>query len=91
MRLFGSGCFIKAFIRCRGNVREMEREIGISYWAMRRMLDELIQKLHFEVEPTPETDATAQMQQILEKLDRGEMNAPDAIQALKQLKRTEPE
>lgn len=79
--------FAMTFVKCRGNVREMERELGISYWTVRRMLDDLIQQLGFEVEPVPEADATVQMQEILEQLDRGEISAAEATEALSQLKK----
>jgi hypothetical protein len=79
--------FAKTFIKCRGNVREMERELGISYWTVRRMLDDLIQQLGFQVEPIQDADATDQMQQILEQLDRGEISATEATEALSQLRR----
>ena len=45
--------FVHTFISCRGNVREMERALGISYWTVRRMLDDLIRKLGYEVESIP--------------------------------------
>ena len=40
--------FLLSFVRSRGNVKEMERELGISYWTVRRRLDELIEELGFE-------------------------------------------
>jgi hypothetical protein len=76
------------FIQCRGNIREMEREMGTSYWTLRRMIDELADKLGLEAEPLSEADATAQMQAILERLDRGEISATEATEALSRLKRS---
>jgi hypothetical protein len=76
------------FVKCRGNVKEMERELDISYWTVRRMLDDLIQRLGFEVELVP-GDREAQMQEILEQLDRGEINTAEASEALSQLRRAQ--
>jgi hypothetical protein len=82
--------FVQTFIQCRGNVREMERELGISYWTVRRMLDDVIERLGLEPGPVSEEDATTQMQEILEQLDRGEISAAEANEALSRLKRAGP-
>jgi hypothetical protein len=63
----------------------MERELGISYWTVRRRVDELIEELGFEAEPRAETDVTAQQIDILEQVDRGEITAVEASQLLSRL------
>ena len=40
--------FLESFIKSRGNVKEMERELGTSYWRIRSQLNTLIQELSFE-------------------------------------------
>jgi hypothetical protein len=80
-----SARFLETFVKCRGNVKQMERELDISYWTVRRMLDDLIQALGLEAEPLPEIDAVAQQREILEQLDRGEINAAEAAEMLAQL------
>ena len=75
--------FLEAFIRNRGNVKEMERETGDSYWAIRRRLDEVIAEMGFSVQP--ETDPANQRQEILERLKRGEIDAKEATRLLTQL------
>ena len=77
--------FLETFVRCRGNVKEMERELDISYWTVRRRVDELIEALGFEAEPPAETDLTAQQIDILEQVDRGEITAVEASQLLARL------
>lgn len=75
--------FLEKFIRNRGNIKEMERESGISYWAIRRQLDDVIAEMGFEpaeAAPTPLT-----RQEILERLSRGEINVPEATRLLKEL------
>jgi len=73
------------FIKCRGNVREMERELDISYWTMRRMIDDLIRKLGFDVDTEQEAEMV-DMQEILDRLDRGEISAAEANEALARAK-----
>jgi hypothetical protein len=77
--------FLLTFVRCRGNVKEMERELGESYWTVRRKLDELIEVLGFEAGPAEEADMAAQQLEILEQVDRGEITAAEAADRLSRL------
>jgi hypothetical protein len=74
--------FALTFVRCRGNVKEMERELGISYWTVRRRLDELIEELGFEPQPSADADETAHQIEILERVNRGEISAAEAFALL---------
>ena len=74
--------FLLTFVRCRGNVKEMERELGISYWTVRRRLDELIEELGFEPQDTADEDQADQQLEILARVDRGEISAADAFDLL---------
>lgn len=74
--------FLEAFVKSRGNVKEMERELGISYWTIRTRINELIAELGFEVEQEQEDEAKAQRRAILEKVDRGEISAGEAAELL---------
>jgi len=77
--------FLEVFVRNRGNVKEMERETGESYWAIRRRLDEVITEMGMEA-PQPETDLSTRRQEILGRLSRGEINVQEATRLLSQLK-----
>jgi len=77
--------FLLTFVRCRGNVKEMERELGTSYWTVRRRLDDLIEELGVTAAPAQEEDvATAQLA-VLEQVDRGEISAAEAAEILAQM------
>jgi hypothetical protein len=41
--------FVKVFIKCRGNIKDVEKELGISYPTVRGKLDAVIKGLGFEV------------------------------------------
>jgi hypothetical protein len=75
--------FLETFIRNRGNVKEMERETGESYWAIRRRLDEVIAEMGFATQP--EEILPHVRQEILERLSRGEITAQEAASLLTQL------
>ncbi len=76
--------FLEVFVRNRGNVREVERETGESYWAIRRQLDEVITEMGME--PPKEDDISTRRQEILAQLSRGEINVQEATKLLSQIK-----
>ena len=76
--------FLDVFIRNRGNVKEMERTTGESYWVIRRRLDEVITELGYELEPG-EDDLSARRQEILSQLGKGEIDVKEATRLLTQL------
>jgi hypothetical protein len=79
--------FLEVFVRNRGNVKEMERETGESYWTIRRQLDEVIAEMGFPEASTPD-EISAQRQDILAQLSRGEINVQEATNLLKQLNKS---
>lgn len=82
--------FLEAFVRNRGNVKEMERELGTSYWTIRSRLNELIEELGFEVDNQADAEREEtlknQRRSILEQVDSGELSAGDAATLLTNLK-----
>lgn len=79
-----STSFLLTFVRCRGNVKEMERELGISYWTVRRRLDGLIEELGVEAAVESEDVTTLQLD-VLEQVSRGELGATAAAEILAQM------
>jgi hypothetical protein len=75
--------FLECFIRNRGNVKDMERETGESYWAIRKHLDEVIAELGFE--SPPEAPPPGARQEILARLRVGEIDVQEATRLLSQL------
>lgn len=76
--------FLEVFVRNRGNLKEMERETGDSYWAMRSQLDKIVEEMGYGAETSAYTLAT-QRKQILQRLSDGEIDAVEAARLLKQL------
>lgn len=72
--------FLELFIRTRGNIREMEKELGLSYPTIRNKLDNLIAALGYEVEKRPTVDK----KEILKKLESGEITVQEALKLLKE-------
>ena len=81
--------FVKVFIKCRGNIKDVEKELGISYPTVRGKLDSVIRGLGYEV-PTKEAakeneDKAAARNEILEALSKGEITPKEATERIKNL------
>lgn len=72
--------FIETFIRCRGSIKEVERELGISYPTVRAKLDEVIESLGYL---TKETKVKQDSKDILTALENGDISVDEAISKLK--------
>ncbi len=81
--------FAKVFIKCRGNIKDVEKELGISYPTVRGKLDSVIRNLGFEVsvkEAARDLDLLKEAKnEILEKLSRGEITPKEATEKIKKL------
>ena len=69
--------FVLLFLRCRGNIREVEKELGISYPTVCKRLDLVNELLSGKAAAPPNR------LEILERLERGEITAREAAQLLK--------
>jgi hypothetical protein len=72
--------FIEVFLKCRGNIKEVEKELGISYPTVRGKLDDIIVALGYAANKKTEVDK----KKIVSMLEKGEINAEDAIKMLKE-------
>ena len=68
--------FVLIFLRCRGNIREVEKEIGISYPTVCKRLDLVNEHLG-------NRSKSADRGEVLEQLERGEITAKEAAELLK--------
>ena len=96
---------LESFLRSRGNLREMERELGISYPTVRARVDGLVRALGLADDHSgdaggadddgtdrsaePLADIATARQSILERLARREIDADAAATEIRALRRTE--
>ena len=73
--------FVTAFVRSHGSIKEMERVFGVSYPTIKSRLNRISGSLDF-VETNPMPSRT----EILDRLQRGEINIEEAIKELEGLK-----
>ncbi len=72
--------FIEVFLASRGNIKDVERELGISYPTVRSKLDEVITALGYKVEKKNQVNST----DIIDRLEKGEISAEEAVNLLKE-------
>lgn len=74
--------FVETFLRCRGNIKEMERALGISYPTVRSKLDGVLKRLGL-FDPEEEDRRRNRREEILKALENGEISPDQAIEQLK--------
>ncbi len=77
--------FVEVFIRSRGNIKEVEREMGISYPTVRNKLDEVIEALGYRAEDSPDDEKGEKRKEILNSLEEGEIDSGEAVERLQNL------
>ena len=74
--------FIDAFIKCRGNIKEVEKELGVSYPTVKNKLEDAVSALGYKSEPEPEIPG--RKKEVLDKLNSGELTVEEALEMLKE-------
>lgn len=74
--------FIETFVKCRGSIKDVEKELGISYPTVRAKLDEVISALGYAVAKKPAVESA----EIIEMLEKGEISADQAVSMMKENK-----
>ncbi len=75
--------FITVFLRHRGNISQVEKELGISYPTINKMLDSVNNAL--SAAATPQQKPLTR-KEILDSIERGEMSVKEATFILKNRK-----
>jgi hypothetical protein len=73
--------FIETFIRVYGNIKEMEKELDISYPTVKKMLEQVVVKMGFEARDSRESNANTE--DILAKIKNKEISVNEALTLLK--------
>ncbi|MGC8611653.1 MAG: DUF2089 domain-containing protein [Athalassotoga sp.] len=71
--------FVKIFLKHKGNLSEVQKELDISYPTARNRLNEIVRTLGYDVEEEPKESE----KDILERLRNGEIDISTAISKLK--------
>lgn len=72
--------FAETFLKCRGNIKMVEKQLKISYPTVRARLDDIIQKLDGKPSVAALTDT--QKKEILDSLENGEITPEEALEQM---------
>jgi len=73
--------FVIAFLRSHGSIKEMEQVFGVSYPTIKARLNRIAGQLEFV-----DTNPSPSRAEVLERLNKGELTADEAVRALEALK-----
>lgn len=85
--------FLRLYIKVRGNLKDVERIMGVSYPTVRAKMEQLLRTLGYEVdEPPPDTKDAERSEavqreraEILVALERGDLSPEEAAVRLRAL------
>jgi len=75
--------YLRLFVKVRGNLKEVERMLGVSYPTVRARFDAMVRALGYEV-ADESADARSD---VLAALERGEIGAEEATRRLQGMQR----
>jgi len=81
--------FVDVFVKNRGVIRDVERELGISYPTVRSRLDEVISALGYDAAPEDDVSTAREAapsprrREILDRLAGGEITPDEAVAQLR--------
>lgn len=76
--------FVEVFVRCRGNIKEVEKDLKISYPTVRSRLDQVIQGMGYDVTNRSEESTEGNAVEVLNALDTGELTFEEAMERLRE-------
>lgn len=79
--------FIETFIKCRGNIKEVEKELNISYPTVKNRLEDAANALGYNNTKDyslPYSETSEQRKEILEQLESGEISVEEALNLLRE-------
>jgi hypothetical protein len=79
--------FVEVFLKCRGNIKDVEKELSISYPTVRNRLEGVLQSLGYRDEKTDTSQEEVQRYEILSALESGNISSEEAARQLRKIKK----
>jgi hypothetical protein len=76
--------FVETFLKCQGNLKDVQNSLGISYPTAKKQLDNVLNKLGYNI-PVKNIDKIENID-ILSKIENGEITAREAVEIIKNQK-----
>jgi len=71
--------FVEIFLKSRGSIKDVEKEMGISYPTVKGKLNDVIASLGYNIEEERSNDVKS----IIDRLESGDITPEDAVKKLK--------
>ena len=78
--------FLDTFLRCKGNIKEIEKELNISYPTVKNLIDELLAALGIML-PEPAQEQSQDIGDLLAMIELGEITASQASKLIRERKK----
>ena len=75
--------FIEMFLKNRGNIKAVEKELNVSYPTVKKYLDDTILRLGYQLDVEFELDTTKDEEDPITLLKQGKITAEEATKRLK--------
>ena len=71
--------FVEVFLKCRGSIKDVEKELGISYPTVKSRLNDAVKSLGYDVVD----EKTQEVKNIIDSIERGELSPEEALKKIK--------
>jgi len=79
--------FVEVFVRCRGNIKEVEKDLKISYPTVRSRLNQVIETMGYALTAMPEeSQIGVDSSDVLSALETGDISFEEALQIIRERK-----
>lgn len=78
--------FVEVFLRSRGSIKEVEKELGVSYPTVKGKLNDVLRALGYDVADIPDEKEDTDIKSILDRIESGEIAPEEAIEKIKKSK-----
>ena len=72
--------FVETFVRVYGSIKEMEKQLGISYPTVKKNLDQIISKMGYTQKPVLDDEVA---ESVLDQLESKELSVEAALKLLR--------
>lgn len=79
--------FMRLFVKVRGNLKEVERVLGVSYPTVRLRFENVLRTLGYEVSEDEVQARSSSQAEIVAALEQGEITPEEATERLQALRR----
>jgi hypothetical protein len=79
--------FVEIFVKCRGSIKEVEKELKISYPTVRSRLEQVISAMGFPVDSQEEDQNLYEQSDVIDSFANGNITFEETIAKLKEAKK----